>query len=125
LEQYEPAFRDHGIDTEILPKLTVEDLKEIGIARVGDRRKLLEAIAALSVSALPSSATEQPFEVPGPAQAPSSEAERRQLTVLFCDLVGSTALSEQLDLEDLRALIGAYHRCCTGVIERTGGFVAK
>jgi class 3 adenylate cyclase len=125
LEQYEPAFRDNGIDTEVLPKLTVEDLKDIGVTRVGDRRKLLDAIAALRAGAPLSSAAEQPSEVPGRAAAPSSEAERRQLTVMFCDLVASTALSARLDPEDLRAVIGAYHRCLAAVVERARGFVAK
>ena len=76
LEQYEPAFRDNRIDSKILPKLTGEDLKDIGVALIGDRRKLLEAIAALRVGAPPSPVAEQP-SVPGPAAAPSSEAERR------------------------------------------------
>jgi class 3 adenylate cyclase len=125
LEQYEPAFRDHGIDAEILPKLTAEDLKDIGVTRVGDRRKLLEAIAALREGAVPSPAIEQPSETPVPAAAPSSAAERRQLTVMFCDLVGSTALSARLDPEDLRTVIGAYHHCAAAVIEKSGGFVAK
>src|SRR5215831_11775550 len=88
LEQYEPAFRDNGIDAEVLPKLTVEDLKDIGVTRVGDRRKLREAIAVLRVGAPPSRVAEQHSEVLGPAAGPSSEAERRQLTVMFCDLVG-------------------------------------
>ncbi len=123
LEQYEPAFRDNRIDAEILPKLTGEDLKEIGVAMVGDRRRLLEAIAALREGAAPSPAHEQPPEAPG--SAPEPQAERRQLTVMFCDLVGSTALSARLDPEDLRAVIGAYHRCCAKVIGRGGGFVAK
>jgi class 3 adenylate cyclase len=74
---------------------------------------------------LPSSAPEHPFEVPVPAAAPPAEAERRQLTVVLYDLVGSTALSARLDPEDLRAVIGAYHRCCASVIARGGGFVAK
>jgi class 3 adenylate cyclase len=125
LEQYEPAFRDNGIDAEVFPKLTAEDLKEIGVAAVGDRRKLLDAIAALRVDAPSSPVAEQPSEAPGRAAAPSSEAERRQLTVMFCDLVGSTALSARLDPEDLHAVIGAYHRCVAAVIERSGGFVAK
>jgi hypothetical protein len=125
LEHYEPAFHDNGIDAEILPKLTVEDLKDIGVIRVGDRRKLLEAITALGVGAPPSPVAEQPRVVPGLTAGPLSEAERRQLTVLFCDLVGSTALSARLDPEDLRAVIGAYHRCVAAVIERAGGFVAK
>jgi class 3 adenylate cyclase/predicted ATPase len=124
LEQYEPAFRDNGIDAEILPKLTVEDLRDIGVTRVGDRRKLIEAIAALGESALPSPVVEQPF-VPGSAAAPLSEAERRQLTVMFCDLVGSTALSARLDLEEVRGIIGLYQRCVAETAENFGGFVAR
>src|SRR5215472_18065741 len=110
LEHYEPAFRDNRIDAQVLPKLTVEDLRDIGVTTVGDRRKLLDAIAALRAGAPPSPVTEQPSEVPGPAPTPGAEAERRQLTVMFCDLVGSTALSARLDPEDLRSVIGAYHR---------------
>jgi class 3 adenylate cyclase/tetratricopeptide (TPR) repeat protein len=124
LEQYEPAFRDNSIDAEILPKLTVEDLKDIGVTKVGDRRKLLEAIATLPVGAPPSPAGEQ-LPAQAPAAAPSSGAERRQLTVMFCDLVGSTALSARLDPEDLRSVIGAYDRCVAAVIERSAGFVGK
>jgi class 3 adenylate cyclase len=124
LEQYEPAFRDNGIDAEILPKLTAEDLKEIGVARVGDRRKLLEEMAVLrEQGTAPSPAHERPQELPG--SVPVAHAERRQLTVMFCDLVGSTALSARLDPEDLRAVIRSYHRCVAAVIERGGGFVAK
>jgi len=122
LERFEPAFRDNGIDAEILPRLTVEDLKDIGVTRVGDRRKLLEAIAALRVGAPPPPVVEPPSEVLGPAAGPLSEAERRQLTVMFCDLVGSTALSARLDPEELREVVGAYHRCVAGVIEGAGGF---
>jgi class 3 adenylate cyclase len=123
LERYEPAFRDNGIDAEVLPKLTVEDLRDIGVIRVGDRRKLLEAVAALRVGAAPSPVAEQPSEVAGPAAPRSTEAERRQQTVMFCDLVGSTARSARLEPEDLRA--GSYHRCVAAVIESAGGFVAK
>jgi class 3 adenylate cyclase len=125
LERYEPAFRENEVDAEVLPELTVEDLKDIGVAAVGDRRKLLDAIAALRVGAPPSPVAEQSSEVAGPTAGPLFEAERRQLTVLFCDLVGSTALSARLDPEDLRAVIGAYHRCVAAEIERAGGFVAK
>jgi class 3 adenylate cyclase len=107
LEEYAPAFRDNRVDAAILPKLTAEDLKDIGIVAVGDRRKLLEAIAALRQSTAPLPALEQPPEPPG--SAPVAHAERRQLTVLFCDLVGSTALSARLDPEDLREVYGAYH----------------
>ena len=82
LEQYEPAFRYNGLDAEILPRLTVEDLKDIGVTRVGDRRKLLEVIAALHEGAPPLSAAEQPSEVPGPAAQPPFGAERRHLAVM-------------------------------------------
>jgi class 3 adenylate cyclase len=125
LEQYEPAFRDNGIDAEILPKMTVEDLKDIGVTRVGDRRKLLEAIAALREGAPPSPVAEQPSERPGPPAAPAAEAERRQLTVMFCDLVGSTALSTRLDPEELRDELRAYQDACSGVVARYDGFVAR
>ena len=91
LERYVSTFRDNEIDWEVLPKLTSEDLREIGVAAVGHRRKLLDAIAALRA--------EPPKIADVVVQA---EAERRQLTVMFCDLVGSTALSARLDPEDLR-----------------------
>ena len=118
LEQYEPAFRENKIGPDLLASLTAEDLKDLGVTLVGDRRRLLGAIAALQ---------SPPVEPAAPHTRPTvkAEAERRQLTVMFCDLVGSTALSARLDPEDLRAIIGAYHRCCAEVIERAGGFVAK
>jgi class 3 adenylate cyclase len=105
----------------VLPKLTSEDLREIGVAAIGHRRKLLEAIAALG-SPAPTAAARR--AAVSDASAPA-EAERRQLTVMFCDLVGSTALSARLDPEDLRVVFGAYHRCVAAVIGRAGGFVAK
>jgi class 3 adenylate cyclase/tetratricopeptide (TPR) repeat protein len=125
LEHYEPAFRDNRIDAEVLPKLTVDDLKDIGVAAVGDRRKLLDAIAALRKGALPSPTTEQPAEAPAPATAAPATAERRQLTVMFCDLVGSTALSARLDPEELREVIGAYHGAVAQAAAGFDGFVAK
>jgi class 3 adenylate cyclase/tetratricopeptide (TPR) repeat protein len=118
LEQSEDAFRENRIGADILPSLTAEDLRDLGITLVGDRRRLLDAIGALS-SPLPN-----PSSPVGEGRA-GAEAERRQLTVIFCDLVGSTALSARLDPEDLRGVIGAYHRCVAAVIERNGGFVAK
>jgi class 3 adenylate cyclase len=124
LERYEPTFRENEVDAEVLPELTESDLTTMGLP-VGPRRRLLTAIAALRESAPPSPVAEQPSEVQGPAAAPPADAERRQLTVMFCDLVGSTALAARLDPEDMHAVIGAYHRCATAVIERTGGFVAK
>src|SRR5215470_4401984 len=91
LERYVPAFRDNEIDGEVLPKLTSEDLKEIGVAAIGHRRKLLDAIAALGASAPTAAATPAVSDASAPDQA-----QRRQLTVMFCDLVGSTALSARL-----------------------------
>jgi class 3 adenylate cyclase len=123
LKEYEPAFRDNGVDAEVLPELTAEDLADLGVVRVGDRRKLLKAIAMLRGGIAPASAQEQPPKIPD--SAPVRQAERRQLTVMFCDLVGSTALSARLDPEDLGGVIGAYHRCVAAVIEGVGGFVAK
>ena len=122
LARYEPVFRENEVDADLLPDLTEADLVTLGLP-FGPRKKLLTAIAALREGALPSPAAEQPAEAPVPAAA--AEAGRRQLTVMFCDLVGSTALSARLDPEDLRTVIGAYHRCCAAVIEHAGGFVAK
>jgi hypothetical protein len=105
LERYEPLFRDNEIDWEVLPKLTSEDLREIGVIAIGHRRKLLDAIAALGTEVPAAPVTAAPREAPAPA-----DAERRQPTVMFCDLIGSTALSARLDPEDLREIIGAYQR---------------
>jgi class 3 adenylate cyclase/predicted ATPase len=113
LGQYEAAFRDNDIDGEVLPKLTLDDLKDLGVAAVGHRRKMMFAIEALNAP----SAT--------PADADADAAERRQLTVMFCDLVGSTALSARLDPEDMRQVIHAYQDACSGVLARYDGFVAK
>src|SRR5262247_1655887 len=88
LERYAPAFRDNEIDWEVLPKLTSEDLKEIGVAAIGHRRKLLDAIAALGAPA-PVAEARGPSAETTATFAPRSDAERRQLTVMFCDLVGS------------------------------------
>jgi class 3 adenylate cyclase len=106
LSRYEAAFRDNEIDGEVLPNLTAEDLKDLGVAIVGHRRKLLLAIGALSAAPdapPPLAKAEAPAE-PTPATA---FAERRQLTVMFVDLVGSTALSARLDPEDMREVVGA------------------
>ena len=120
LERYVPAFRDNDIDAEVLPKLTAEDLSSIGVTSVGHRRKLLDAIASLGM-AVPAAVVTAP--APGaPAQV---DAERRQLTVMFCDLAGSTALSTRHDPEDLRELIGDYHRAVSKTVGRFDGFVAK
>jgi class 3 adenylate cyclase len=104
--------------------LTADDLKDIGVAAVGHRRKLLNAIAELSE---PAAATDPAgtASVPPPQTTVVSGAERRQLTIMFCDLVGSTALSARLDPEDLREVYGAYHAAVAEEVGRFGGFVAK
>jgi class 3 adenylate cyclase/tetratricopeptide (TPR) repeat protein len=122
LEQYEVAFRDNDIDDTVLPSLTAEDLKDLGIGTVGHRRKLLDAIALLRAE--PTKAP--PRETPSaPAHRPQDTAERRQVTVMFSDLVGSTALSARMDPEDLREVISAYQKCVAETVQRLGGFVAK
>jgi class 3 adenylate cyclase/predicted ATPase len=119
LEQYEAAFRDNEIDDRVLPSLTAEDLKELGVGFVGHRRKLLDAIAALRAEAsAPAPLSDAPL-------ATDKAAERRQVTVMFSDLVGSTALSARMDPEDLREIISGYQRCVADIIRRFGGFVAK
>ncbi|MGO9769437.1 MAG: adenylate/guanylate cyclase domain-containing protein, partial [Roseiarcus sp.] len=119
LGQYETAFREADIDGEVLPDLTDSDLGQLGIS-LGHRKRILKAIANIGLAA--------PLHAAHPS-APTSTtadvAERRQLTVMFCDLVGSTALSARLDPEDMREIVGAYHRTCAEQIAKAGGFVAK
>jgi class 3 adenylate cyclase/predicted ATPase len=119
MQQYEKAFRDNAIDAAVLPELTADDLKELGVNLVGHRRRLLTAIAALRSDDRPAPAA------PTDQAAPTSGAERRQLTVMFCDLVGSTELATRPDPEDLREVITAYHRAIAGVVSSFDGFVAK
>ncbi len=126
LAQYEPAFRDNDVDAEVLPRLTADDLRELGIMSIGHRRRLLDAIAALTegvpkLAAMPAAVV----TAPAPSAPAQVDAERRQLTVMFCDLVGSTALSTRHDPEDLRELIGGYHRVVAETVGRFDGFVAK
>src|SRR5436190_6104814 len=123
LERYEQAFRENAIDEAILPKLTAEDLRDLGVTAVGHRRMLLDAIAALRTETFHDTA--QHAVEPDRPRGKAPEAERRQLTVMFADLVGSTALSTRLDPEELRDIIGAYHRRCAEVITSSGGFVAN
>jgi len=116
LAQYETMFRENEIDAEVLLDLTDSDLSQFGVP-FGHRKRLLKAIANLGATVSPAK--------PAPTSSPTDTAERRQLTVMFCDLVGSTAMSARLDPEDMREVIGSYHRCCATSIERNGGFVAK
>jgi class 3 adenylate cyclase/predicted ATPase len=118
LGQYETLFRENDIDVEVLSDLTDGDLEKIGVS-LGHRKRLLKAVAALAGPAPASRTTFTP--IPLVLEA----AERRQLTVMFCDLVGSTALSARLDPEDVREIVGAYHHCCADLIAKAGGFVAK
>ena len=118
LGQYEALFRASEIDADILRELSEVDLEKLGVP-LGHRKRLLRAITGLTAadtSAAPSAST---------SLKPRDAAERRQLTVMFCDLVGSTPLSARLDPEDLRGIIGAYHRCVTEIVEGFGGFVAR
>src|SRR5499427_763464 len=118
LGQYEALFRASDIDADILPELTEADLEKLGVS-LGHRKRLLRAISGLTAaetSAAPSAST---------GATPQDAAERRQLTVMFCDLVGSTPLSTRFDPEDLREIVGAYHRCVAGTVAPFAGFVAK
>ncbi len=131
LEKYEAAFRENEINERVLPSLTAEDLKEIGVGPVGHRRILLEAIAALrhDASAQPPPGTAAPAlpSAATPTAAPVAEAvgERRHITVMFCDLVGSTGISAALDAEDWRDLVGAYLDAASAAVTEMGGHVAK
>ena len=119
LSRYEEAFREAEIGPDVLPDLTDGDLEKLGVP-LGDRKRLLKAIASFGPA-------EVVAELRGPSPTPSSTdaAERRQLTVMFCDLVGSTAMSTRLDPEDMREVVAAYQKCVSETVRRFGGFVAK
>jgi class 3 adenylate cyclase len=119
LEQYEAAFHENRIDDSVLPSLTAEDLKDLGVEAVGHRRRLLNAIAALNAHAA------SPHASPAIDASSRETAERRQVTVMFSDLVGSTALSASMDPEDLREVISAYQKCVAETVHRFDGFVAR
>jgi class 3 adenylate cyclase/tetratricopeptide (TPR) repeat protein len=122
LGQYADAFEANDIDTDLLTQLDDQLLKDIGVLSAGHRLRIRNAIGRLApTTTVEANAT----NAVAATEVSATFAERRQLTVMFCDLVGSTALSARLDPEDLRAVIGAYHRCAAAVIERAGGFVAK
>jgi class 3 adenylate cyclase/predicted ATPase len=122
LQQYEASFRENAIDATVFPDLTDQDLKELGVL-LGHRRKLLRAIANLEntdkMSAIRSSAA------PAAGAIPQHVAERRQITVMFSDLVGSTPLFSRMDQEDLREVTSTYHKCVAEAVRRFGGFVAQ
>src|ERR1700732_427118 len=124
LGQYAPRFAENDINFAILSDLTDQDLKELGVSSLGHRRQLLRAIAELDSgeNGAPKLAPATPAPV---TPQPRDAAERRQLTVMFVDLVGSTALSARLDPEDMRKIIGVYHRFCGDHISQPGGVVAE
>jgi class 3 adenylate cyclase/tetratricopeptide (TPR) repeat protein len=124
LERYEAAFRENEIDETVLLRLTAEDLKELGVGALGHRRKLLDAITALRTDVDVKVST-PPDELATTEGSPKDTAERRQVTVMFSDLVGSTTLSARMDPEDLREVISAYQKCVAEIVRRSGGFVAK
>jgi class 3 adenylate cyclase len=119
MSEYVERFAENGIDVSVLPQLADQDLKDIGVL-LGHRRKMLAAIGELAGAALakPEPALEHEPQT-------QDTAERRQLTVMFSDLVGSTALSARMDPEDLREIISAYQKCVAETVRRFGGFVAK
>jgi class 3 adenylate cyclase/tRNA A37 threonylcarbamoyladenosine biosynthesis protein TsaE len=126
LEEYEAAFRDNKINERVLPSLTTEDLKELGVIALGHRRILLDAIAALRADARGKAPSVDAVTPSSALSAqPEDRAERRQVTVMFSDLVGSTALSARMDPEDLREVISAYQKCVAETVGRFSGFVAK
>ena len=126
LGKYEAAFRENEINERVLPSLTAEDLKELGVTAVGHRRILLDAIAALRTDVGAKGPSVDPaIPSAAPSVSPEDRAERRQVTVMFSDLVGSTALSTRMDPEDLREVISAYQKCVAETVGRFGGFVAK
>src|SRR5262249_32694782 len=108
------------VDLDVLPDVTETDLEKLGVA-LGHRKRILRAIAALSGAAAAAAAPAAALSL----SLPQSEAERRQLTVLFCDLVGSSTLAVKLDPEDLRDVIRGFQVCCAAVITRMGGYVAR
>ena len=131
LGKYEAIFRENDIDETVLPSLTHENLKELGVASFGHRVKLLDAIAALRNEA--SVQTPSVTSAPAPPSATTSPAvpvaeavgERRHVTVMFCDLVGSTSISAGLDAEDWRDLVGSYLEAASAAVTEMGGHVAK
>ena len=124
LGQYEEKFRDNKIDADLLPRLTVDDLKDIGVSVVGDRRRLLDAIAVIAGAGRPADLPASPTKS-APSKGLQASAERRPITVMFCDLVGSTSLAAKLDAEDWRNLVNAYLDEASAAVTGLGGHVLK
>ena len=124
LGQYEEKFRDNKIDADVLPRLTADDLKDMGVSVVGDRRRLLDAIAVIA-GAAPRTAIPASPTTSAPSKGLQASAERRPITVMFCDLVGSTSLAAKLDPEDWRNLVNAYLDEASAAVTGLGGHVLK
>ena len=124
LGQYEEKFRDNKIDADLLPRLTVDDLKDIGVSVVGDRRRLLDAIAVIAGAGRPADLPASPTKS-APSKGLQASAERRPITVMFCDLAGSTSLAAKLDAEDWRNLVNAYLDQASAAVTDFGGHVLK
>jgi class 3 adenylate cyclase/predicted ATPase len=131
LDQYEALFRENDIDAEVLPEVTEVDLEKFGVS-FGNRKRLLRAIASLSTAvpstglpAIDQGVAKQKMEPPRRSVRPEDSAQRRHLTVMFCDLVGSTSISAKLDAEDWRDLVGGYLDAASAAVTRMGGHVAK
>ena len=120
LPEHAECFAANDIDFTILRELSNDDLREMGISSLGHRRKILRAIADLDQAAPPAEAANGPLK-----QVRQTSAERRQLTIVFCDLVGSTELSRKLDPEEMRDILQIYQESCAQTINAHGGFVAK
>jgi class 3 adenylate cyclase len=130
LEQYEAAFRENGVSDKDLPHLTAEDLQDLGVGAVGHRRRLLVAIQALRLKSMPAGdpvrlSPSPPIDPSPPPDASETTAERRPLSVMFCDLVGSTAPSARLEPADLREVIRAYQARVAASIRQYDGFIAR
>jgi class 3 adenylate cyclase len=126
LSQYEAVFQENSVTADLLPSLTAEDLKDLGITAVGHRRRLLDAIAALRRDTTAAATTDSHVQPDQIYHHPASPApERRHISVMFCDLVDSTGLASRLDPEDLSAVIRRYQACVAREIERFGGFIAR
>jgi class 3 adenylate cyclase/tetratricopeptide (TPR) repeat protein len=124
LGQYEQAFRDNAIEPEVLPQLTADDLKELGVVPVGHRRKLLDAIAALRVSDVPASDSARGTRMPVASPVDAS-GERRQVTVLFADLSGYTEWGQRLDAEEVHALLQQFFDRVDSIIQQHGGHITR
>src|SRR6476646_7862459 len=124
MSEYAERFVESDIDIDVLSELTDQDFDRLGVS-LGHRRRMLRAIRELGASPIAAVTERQAWAPTAPEPPPKDTAERRQVTVMFSDLVGSTALSARMDPEDLREIIGAYQKCVGEAATRLGGFVAK